>query len=104
RPASTSFRFAEDSILDTGRRRRSTSEQQNRQVVRETFFVGVPFNGLDDAGADGRQALAGACLERRLEADFVERASGWVFGLGDAVAVDRDQIVRFQDDVSGCVR
>ena len=52
------------------------------------------LNGGEDLCADDARRLAGVALEDDLEAGFLERLARRVLGLGDAVAVEHEQVAR----------
>src|SRR5207248_9525517 len=80
------------SILGTGGGRCRAPQQQDGEVVGEAFFVGVPFDGRDDARADRRERVVGMQAQSGLEPHLVERPAAGVLRFGDAVAVHGDEI------------
>ena len=76
---------------------RETAQQQNREVVGETCVGGVLFHGADDGGADRRRGSVAVLAFSAVSSPISSNGlAARVLGFGDAVAVDREQIVRLR--------
>src|SRR4029079_16596783 len=94
-----------DARLDTGSGRRgAAAQQENRQVVGELVGVGMAFHRPDDRGSDVGEAVVLTGPQGGFEADLVERDPALALRLGDAVAVNREQILGLNDRMAGGVR